>query len=59
MINIICFNCGKSLEAPDEAAGKKGRCSGCGVNRKNLQNAVFIDLRQLFLYIFEEPFAVL
>ncbi len=30
MIKIICFNCGKSLEAPDEAAGKKGRCPGCG-----------------------------
>jgi RsiW-degrading membrane proteinase PrsW (M82 family) len=28
-IEVNC-NCGKSLKAPDAAAGKKGRCPGCG-----------------------------
>jgi RsiW-degrading membrane proteinase PrsW (M82 family) len=28
-IEVTC-NCGKSLKAPDAAAGKKGRCPGCG-----------------------------
>ncbi len=30
MIKITCTNCGKHLEAPDEAAGKRGRCPECG-----------------------------
>lgn len=30
MIRINCVNCRKKLEAPEEAAGKKGRCPGCG-----------------------------
>ena len=29
MIKITCVNCGKKLEAPDESAGKKGKCSFC------------------------------
>ncbi len=30
MVKINCNNCGKKLEAPGEAAGKKGKCPGCG-----------------------------
>lgn len=30
MIKVTCVKCGMKLEAPDEAAGKKGRCHGCG-----------------------------
>jgi DNA-directed RNA polymerase subunit RPC12/RpoP len=30
MIKLICLNCGKKLEASDEAAGKKGKCPDCG-----------------------------
>lgn len=29
MIKLTCENCGKKLEAPDEAEGKKGRCPYC------------------------------
>ncbi len=29
MIKITCKECGKKLEAPDEAEGKKGRCPYC------------------------------
>lgn len=29
MIKIACSNCGKKLEAPDESAGKRGKCPGC------------------------------
>ena len=29
MITVSCSNCGKTSNAPDSAAGKKGRCS-CG-----------------------------
>ncbi len=29
MIKITCYNCGKKLEAPDEAEGKQGRCPEC------------------------------
>ena len=29
MIEIKCSNCGETLKAPDELAGKKARCSGC------------------------------
>ncbi len=29
MIKITCTNCGKQLEAPEGAAGKKGKCPGC------------------------------
>jgi hypothetical protein len=31
MIKIICPNCGKRLEAPEEAAGGKGKCPDCGM----------------------------
>ena len=30
MIKITCAECGRHLEAPDDAAGKKGKCPGCG-----------------------------
>ncbi len=30
MIKTKCRECGKVLEAPDEAAGRKGRCPECG-----------------------------
>ncbi len=30
MIKTTCPGCGEKLEAPDEAAGGKGRCAGCG-----------------------------
>ncbi len=30
MIKITCKECGKILEAPEEAAGKKGKCPECG-----------------------------
>jgi len=30
VIKIRCGNCGRSLKAPDEAAGQRGRCPGCG-----------------------------
>lgn len=30
MIKVSCSGCGRRLEAPDEAAGKKARCPGCG-----------------------------
>ena len=30
MIKVTCRNCGKHLEAPDGAAGRKGKCPGCG-----------------------------
>lgn len=29
MIKATCKNCGKKLEAPDEVAGKRGRCPEC------------------------------
>ncbi len=29
MIRITCSGCGKKLEAPEESAGKKGKCSCC------------------------------
>jgi predicted RNA-binding Zn-ribbon protein involved in translation (DUF1610 family) len=29
-IKIYCDNCEKSLNAPDEAAGKRMKCPGCG-----------------------------
>ncbi len=29
MIKITCSGCGKKLEAPEESAGKKGKCSCC------------------------------
>ncbi len=29
-IKLACSACGKKSEAPDEAAGKRGRCPGCG-----------------------------
>ena len=29
-IKLACSGCGKKLEAPGEAAGKRGRCPGCG-----------------------------
>lgn len=30
MIQVKCDGCALNFEAPDEAAGKKGRCSHCG-----------------------------
>ena len=30
MMKISCVFCGKNLEAPDDAIGKKGKCPGCG-----------------------------
>ncbi len=30
MINMKCFQCGKSLKVPDAGAGKRGKCPGCG-----------------------------
>lgn len=30
MIKLTCKNCGKHLQAPDESAGRKGKCPGCG-----------------------------
>lgn len=29
-ISVTCSECGKRIKAPDEAAGRKGRCPGCG-----------------------------
>jgi hypothetical protein len=29
-IEVVCSQCGKSMQAPDSAAGKKGRCKTCG-----------------------------
>lgn len=29
MIKFACPNCGKSMKAPDDAAGKRGNCTGC------------------------------
>lgn len=29
-IRVDCPKCGKAFSAPDAAAGKRGRCSGCG-----------------------------
>ena len=29
-IRVTCATCGKTLNAPDSAAGKKGKCPGCG-----------------------------
>ncbi len=31
MMKITCKKCGKKLEAPDEAEGKKGKCPDCGM----------------------------
>lgn len=30
LIKITCDNCGRKLEAPDGAEGRKGKCPGCG-----------------------------
>lgn len=30
MIRITCSQCGKTIKAPDQHAGKKGRCPNCG-----------------------------
>ena len=29
-MKLTCSNCGKRLTAPDEIAGKRGKCPGCG-----------------------------
>lgn len=29
-IKVICPSCGKNVQAPDSAAGKHGKCPGCG-----------------------------